>query len=133
MQWGRQEGHDPVSGHLVHCPLVVMGLVDEDLVDLSIMAYMVSGPSFSEEGGKALHVAEEHHRDLSLLPLNPVPLGEDLLGDARRKVFLNLCNLLVEGGEVLAGGFGVKRKIVAAFAAELASRLIDRLACWADG
>ena len=67
---------------------------------------MALGTEFLGERGEAFHVAE-HHRDLSLLPFNLVPLGEDLLGDALGEVLLDLLQLLIKG-EFLAGGFGGK-------------------------
>ena len=60
------------------------------------------------------------------LPFDLVPLGEDLLGDARGEILLDLGELLVEG-EFFAGGFGGKCEVVAAVAAEFIAWKVFRL------
>lgn len=61
------------------------------------------------------------------LPLDPITLGEDLLGQAFREVALDLCELLVKG-EVFGGLGGGLRQGLTAFTAELCSLGILELA-----
>ena len=94
-----------------------MHLVDQDLVDLVHHRIHRLGAEFLGEGREALHVAEQD-RDLPLLALDFVPLGEDLLGDAGRQVPLDLGDLFVEG-ELFGNGRGWLGQVVAAVSAEL--------------
>ena len=98
---GAEQRHDPVAGHLVDRPFVVVDLPEENLVDLVHQGVDRLGAQFLGERGKTFHVAE-HDRDLLALPFDLVPLGEDLLGDPLGQVFPDLGDLLV-GGEVFGG------------------------------
>jgi hypothetical protein len=80
---GAEQGHAAVPGRFVDRPPVIVYLVDEDLVHL---IHKGVDPLRTELFGKRRepnHVAEENG-DLSLLALNPIPLGKDLFGEAFR-------------------------------------------------
>ena len=102
-----EEPHDPVAGHLVDGPFEVMNLVDEDLEDPVHKAVRLFGAELLGERCIPGQVAEQH-RDLSTLTLDPVPLGQDLLGQTCGEVTLQLGDG-VKGRRDLGGGAGADK------------------------
>ena len=85
-------------------PFIGMHPVNEYLIDLVHHGIDFFGTEFVGKRSEAFHIAE-HHRDLSLLSFNLVPLGEDLLRDVNGKVFPYLLYLFFRG-EVLGKKYG---------------------------
>ena len=84
-----EEPDDAITGHLVDRSFEVMDLMDEDLEDPVHKAVSLFRAELLGKGRIPGQIAEQD-RDLSPLPLDPVPLGEDLFGQTRGEITLQL-------------------------------------------
>ena len=102
---GTEKGHDPVARQLVHGSPVLIDRPDEDLIDLFHQAEGLFRIELLRHGGITGHVGEQHSY-LFPFPLDPLPLGKDLLRQILGQIMLHLGDLFIKGGGWFGDGFG---------------------------